>query len=274
MSEKVIKYKDSYLTIKNYKEPLKEIPKGEGFGYYGCFLVTTDGKFGQCHICGELFSSVSLHVLNKHKVGVKEYRKRFELSPSTALISEEFRAQVKQRTIDWLKGMSKEDKQAFIKRRSERWKIFIKRKINKVQPKITLETKNKRGTCPDQLISKIHEVAKKLGHTPTLSEFIDATDGQRFKHLIFATFGSWLNALKIANLDPHTKRENGGNKKSSRKPDYVLLESLALFSQENNKIPTATDCKRGFLPDYAIYRRRFGTFENARKLAKVYDFIR
>lgn len=50
-----------------------------------------------------------------------------------------------------------------------------------------------------------------------------------------------------------------------------LLEYLKIFSQESGKIPTQTDFKNEFLPSYWMYINRFGTIENARKLAGVYE---
>jgi hypothetical protein len=55
--------------------------------------------------------------------------------------------------------------------------------------------------------------------------------------------------------------------------DEELLEYLRIFAQENGKVPTATDFRRGLLPSYECYIRRFKTIENARRLAGVYDYI-
>ena len=132
-----------------------------------------------------------------------------------------------------------------------------------------METKNKRGVCPDQLLAKIKEVAEKVGHTPSLVEFIEVTGTQRFKHLIFKTFGSWKNALKMVNLQPKEKRMGRYIKYSSEE----LLEYLVIFAQENLRIPTSTDCRRGLLPDSAVYTRRFGSLPKARELAGVYNFV-
>lgn len=264
MSAKIIPWKDTHLTISNYKEPLKEVPKADGYGYYGCLLETVDKRFVQCHVCGGLFKSLGFHTKFVHNLPVKEYRQKFQLSPTTALISDDYREVLKQNTLKWLKSLTAKQKLAF-------WKAAKLGRESRVtaQPKISLETKNKRGTCPDQLISKILEVKEKMGRTPSLAEFIRETDGQRYKHLIFATFGSWLNALKIAKLKPKDQVMGGYRNYS----DEELLESLTIFAQENKSIPTATDCKRGFLVPYEVYQRHFGTFENARQLAKVYDFV-
>lgn len=55
--------------------------------------------------------------------------------------------------------------------------------------------------------------------------------------------------------------------------DEELLEYLSIYAQENGKIPTSTDCKRGILPAREVFIRRFGSFEEARKKAGVYEIL-
>ncbi len=264
--------KENSLILKHYKEPLLEIPIKEGYGYYGAIQITLDGEKMQCHVCGKLFSNVSTHVRQAHKLSTKDYRDKFRLAKKTALISEAERARMKQNSILFFNSLSEDERRAIKQKAKEgRRKYFeSKRYENRIQPKESLETKNKKGTCPDQLIAKIHEVAKSIGRTPTLAEFIHETGGQRYKHLIFAMFGSWLKALEFAKLNPKEKEENGGYKNYD---NDELLELLSLYARENMTLPTATDCKRGFLPDYSLYTRHFGSFEQARRLAGVYDIL-
>lgn len=259
--------KDSYITIKNYKEPLIEVKNG--FGYYGAIEVTTDGEYIRCHICGKLFYDLGSHARQAHKTPVSKYKEQFQLQATTALISEKERNNRKQRTIDWLKTLSDEEKKNYRLRCAEKIKKFHERK-HKMRGKESLEAKNKKGTCPQQLIEKIKETAKALDKTPTLAEFIDFTGGQRFKHLVLKVYGTWNNALRIANLKSGTKRI-GKYKKYSREE---LLEYLAIFSQENNKLPTATDAKRGLIPNDKTYKRWFGSLAIARQEAECERFIR
>jgi len=263
---KLIKYKDEYLTFYNYKEPLKEIKKGDGFGYYGVLLGTVDKKKVQCHVCGELFKSVQAHVFQKHKLNSKQYKDKFELARETALISEDERQRRKELTLKWLASMSDEEKQEWQRKAQEKYREWIKKKREiRTQPRITLETKNKRGTCPDQLLQKIRDVHEVLGKTPTKRDFIDHYESQRYMHIIYATFGSWTKAVKMAGLKPVVQERKGGGRYS----DEELLEYLDIFYRENGKPPTETDCRRGLVPDSNIYRRRFGSFTRARELAGI-----
>jgi len=274
-NKNLVAVNDVWLTLKHYKEPLKKVKKGN-HGFYGALLSTVDGELIQCHICGKLYKSLIFHVKSAHKINTKEYRKKFNLAGSTALVSEVLRNKYKKRTIDWLNKMSKEEKETYFERKRERIKKWYARTKKdgtlheKMSHPITLETKNKRGTCPDQLLDKIKKVSNQLGHTPSKREFIQVCETQRYMHLIYKTFGSWPNALKMAKLNPKPKTENGGHRKYS---DEELLEYLRIFTQEFNKVPTYTDFRRGLLPDYAIYTRRWGGIENARQEAGIYEFI-
>lgn len=265
--------KNNNLTLKNYKYPLKAVPKKQGFGYYGAIIVTLDGSGIQCHICGKLFTRLGLHSYQSHKLTASEYKEKFQLSPQTALISEVERNRLKDATIVWREKMKEkygEDYITHFREISKKGAINSAKKSKDTTWTESLENKNKKGTCPDQLLDKIHEVAKKVGHTPSLNDFIRETDGQRYKHLIFATFGSWKNALRMAKLQPKMVIQNGGKRNYT---DEILIEYLEIFAQENNRIPTSTDCKRGLIPFEETYRRHFGSLPKAREKADLDRFI-
>ena len=175
---------DGYLTLKHYKEPMRAIPKKEGFGYYGAIMGSLDGKYLQCHICGNLYGELIAHVRMAHKVSDGEYREQFQLAGSTALCSEEQRELKKQRALEFFKTLTPEQKKEMQLKARRNFLIWKKEAGDNafkamVTHPIKLETKNKRGTCPDQLLDKIRQVKEKVGHTPTLKEFIIETGGQR-----------------------------------------------------------------------------------------------
>lgn len=257
------------LIFKNYKEPLRPIPAYEGHGYYGVILESKDHETIQCHICGKMFKHLAAHIQNSHKeMSVREYREKFGLAYGTSLVSESMRWELKNRTLEWIKTLTPEQK-AEMKRN---WKKAIEeRKRNPGQPKMTLETKNKRGVCPDQLLAKIVEVSKKLGRTPSKLEFIQELGTQKYTHKIYDTFGSWSKAVELAGLEP-VKRQFVKGKVPKYDDDY-LLELLVLFTQENNQIPTSTDFRNGLLPDISVYVRHFGSLQKARELAGVEEWV-
>lgn len=256
----LIKYEDEYLTMTHYKEPLK--PVVNGFGYEGCLLMTIDGKGVQCHLCGKTFGDLSMHLRGTHKMKADDYREKFQLARSTSLISEEVRENRKLATLKWIKQMEE-------KHGSDWRKTFkrngVKGRLTKKTGHglgITLETKNKRGSCPDQLIDRIKIVTEQLGHVPSKKEFIENTGTQRYVHLIYKTFGSWLNAVRRAGLQPKERSQ-------AIYEDSELLEYLRDFYIKNGKIPTDSDGRRGLIPTTDTYNKRFGSLPKARELAGI-----
>lgn len=264
MKLKDLKKETQFLTLKHYKEPLLAIPKSKGYGYYGAISVTINGEKMQCHICGKLYFNVASHARQAHKTSPKDYRERFKLQYTTSLISEVERDRMKQTALKYFVSIPAKERVEMRRKAMIGLKKWRKSHIRN-QPKETLESKNKKGTCPDQLLAKIIEVSKKLGATPTLAQFIEQTGGQRYKHLVFKVFGSWNEALKRAKLVREEKRPHIYKRYTTDE----LLDYLSLYYQENNRIPTATDCKRGLIPEYGTYQRRFGSMVKARELANI-----
>lgn len=263
---------NEFLTLTHYKEPLTRLKKEEGFGYLGAVSVTLDGTRLQCHVCGELYQDLQWHISYKHKLSNHEYKERFGLAYSTVLISESMRIARKERMRLYYASLTQEQKDT-MKRKGiaelKKWRAKYNVK-GRFQPKIQLETKNKRGTCPDQLLEKIKEVKNHIGHTPSKREFIDYWESQRYVHLIYTTFGSWTNAVVRAGLLPSEKRPTGTGK---RYTPEELIDMLQLYHQENARIPTVSDCNRGLLPPYCTFQRHFGTMVKAREAAGIYEEV-
>ena len=256
------------LTLINYKEPLR--PVEFGYGYMGTISSTTDGESIQCHICGSLFANLDMHARQMHQIQSRDYKIKFGLNFTTALISEKERERRSNRTIEWQESMSEEERESHRLRRMKAIKQYYKsdKFKNRIQPKKQLEGYNKDGTCPDQLLDHIKKVAEKVGHTPSKKEFIWETGTQRYVHLIYKVYGSWINALKMLGMQP----KKGADIKGFKRPKYdteELLEYLKIFTRENDRIPVATDFRRGLLPNYEVYLRRFKSIRIARHLAGV-----
>lgn len=267
-NNKTVTIKGEMLTISHYKEPLKAVEKGKGYGYYGALLSTVDGEKIQCHICGKLYQALHAHVKATHNMSAHKYKEKFGLAYLTSLVSEKQREKNKMVFLNWMKSLTPEQKEAWFKRRQEDVKKSRgKRKHG--QPKLQLESYNKRGTCPDQVLAKIQEVVDKLGRVPSLYEFVAECGTQRYKHLIFKIFGSWKNALKMLNMKPKDPNK-GGFKKYT---DEELIEYLRIYTEAHRQMPTYSDFKRSLLPGYEIYLNRFGSMEEARKIAGLYDIV-
>lgn len=262
---------EQYLTVRNYKEPLKPIPKKEGFGFYGTIKQTLDGDKLQCHICGKLARELALHIRNVHKgMPAKVYREKFQLAAETALNSDTLREEKKLRTVAYRKSLGKKGLALLEKRRMKAMQPMLEERRKKGWKgfKQSLETQNKRGSCPDQILAKITDIAERMGRTPSCEEFVKECGSQRYRYLITKVYGSWLNALKLLKLQPKGHYSLGRSPKYS---DEELIQYLVNFSKNNRAVPRMTDFKRGYLPTFRTYTSRFGSISKARKLAGIQD---
>ena len=267
MEPKIVKVNGHELTFHHYKEPLEPIERGKGFGYYGALLSALDQKSLQCHMCGELVENMGTHIWSQHKLSGREYREKFKLASGTALMTEKMRIEAKRKF--WMMAKDCPEMLDRFKKNWGRWK----HNAGKTGHRIALETLNKRGTCPKQLLAKIHWVKERIGHTPSLDEFVSECGTQRYKHLIYKVYGSWANAIKKIGLQTSTKKQ--GQHFSRRYTKAEVVELLQLFARENNALPTWSDGDRGLIPSGKVILRIFGGIENARRVAgieRILDF--
>lgn len=255
------------LLLGPYKMPLKKLE--DGFGYDGTITLDVEGKI-QCHICGYLFDNLAQHVFYHHGLRSREYKSKFNLSPSTALISERRREEFKANGLRvWLRK-SPEEKEAA---RANRELNKYKKKNPNTFTGLSLEKKNLRGTCPDQLLSLIKNAAEHYGHTPSISDFEVFHGTQRFMNPIIKTFGSWKKAIEKCGLEVR----KSGPQYSADRPwrmydDEELLDLLSIYASTNKVTPMASDFRRGFLPSFATYIKRFGSLIQARRLAGIEEY--
>jgi hypothetical protein len=260
---------DAQLILGPYKEPLRKVEKG--FGYEGALTFDVKGRL-QCHVCGAMHDHLALH-LRLHKMTAKKYREDFKLSPSTALISERQREDYKLQGFRKFNALTADQKAEMHKKSKERWRKWYENggKAKMSKDRLSLEVKNKRGICPDQLLALIKGVHDNLGHTPSQPEFIDYYKTQRYMPPIKRTFGSWAKAVKACGFELKQRRSPKGIKRK-RYSDDELLDLLNGFYLDTGRIPMSSDCRRGFLPDAKIFAKRFGSFAEARHKAGMKDW--
>lgn len=237
-----------------YKEPLKRIEGG--FGYQGTLAYSKDKDKVQCHICGKLFSSLRMHIIKTHDMPVADYKVKFGLAKSTVLIGEGTRQKLMKNAHPvWL--TTNKNWAKYAEARREGLKKFWKE--NGKRSKKPLESFNKAGTCPDQLLDVIDRTIKSFGRTITYKEFKRFHNG-RYSKIILTTYGTWSNAMSKLGRD--TVHVPVYNKEK-------LLDALRDFYAINRRTPRWSDFKRGLLPSCATYIRHFGTLNTARRAANV-----
>lgn len=240
------------ILYEDYKEPLRRVNdvKGEGYGYMGTIAMSEDREHLQCHICGDLFTSLRNHIRYEHQIGILEYKKEFGLSVSTALIGESTRYLLQQRNLN--SGRNK-GQPKHLQEYAARQRAGEKRKIERGD--YSLEWRNKKGLCPDQVLEKIVDLKDKLGHVPSYEEFYEHYEG-RYIHSIKYLHGSWTEAVR--------KTIGKTREDLRRHSEEDLIAELQNFQKRYGRIPMTSDFNRGLLTNKGTFIRKFGTLNKAR----------
>ncbi len=254
------------LISDDYKEPLQEVQ--EGYGYYGVILTDESKEKIQCHICGKMFRMLGSHVWRKHQIRQKDYKEKFKLSPKNSLCSEKQRIVLIERTQKFFEKMTEEEKKEWKERAVNNLRLFHKNNGVTGYKALSLEARNKRGTCPDQLLDKLKEVQEKLGHSPSRGEFDKELGTRKYSNAIEFYFGSWNDFKEIHSYQAYEKNCNVFKRKYS---NQQLSDLLRNFYDKNKRIPVTSDFKKGLLPDIQYYQNYFGSLTNARIQAGLLD---
>lgn len=253
------------LFYQNYKEPLKSVVevKGEGYGYMGTVATDESGDFLQCHLCGELHQMLNNHIRSVHNLKVGEYKKMFELAPTTALVGEKMRAYYSDYLSKRNMERTEEQKQALI----QFWKDV--KEGRRAKPannhRHSLEVQNKKGNCPDQLLDKIRKLAQELGRTPSSNEF-NAMSGSHV-NTVKRTFGSWEKALNLVGMTQGKPGKTPEHTKAS------VIQAIKDFRETHGRVPRKSDLNRGYICSHSTIRNLFGGLQNARDAAGVEQLV-
>jgi len=216
----------------------------------------------KCHECGKWFRSFSIHLKTDHATTAREYKRKHGFWQKTALVSEGVRqafiaAEEKRRIAN----------PNLYKANIERLKLARIKGAKQVRRRLmTTEGMNVEYTCPDQVLRRVKEVAKIVGHTPTVIELRAHGITPSLLRFRFKTIG---RAMKLANLTPNRVRKDGGGGIRMH-PVYnndQLLEFIRTFVEVNGRLPYQSDSRRGILPSRPTYINRFGSWGEAVKQA-------
>lgn len=258
------KMEEKLYPIHVYKEPLRT--NAGGYGYLGAVLQTADGSKIQCHICGKLFRSLASHLTAAHKVSAKEYRKSYGIAHNTALVSDQERV-VRADRFNEMVASGKITRGT----QKDNWEKASKASVKACKGKkfeLSLEVKNKRGSCPDQIIDKIQQFHKEFGFPPTRYQFEDAYKwGKRYVRLAENEFGSFRKAVIKACGKAQEYKQPYPKKQGKDWSSEEIIEMIQLYYQEENRVPTFSDFRRGYFPHPSTIARRFGSLVKAREIA-------
>lgn len=175
------------VKLYNYKEPFMKYEGGHG--YQGVLLFDVDTDNVQCHLCGEWFESLGNHLHKEHSTTAADYKKEVGLLNSTALIGEKYRAKLIANGLEARKANMRPGRK---KTQAEKDKIRAAWALKRTEGR--LETANKRGTCPLQLLERIRKEYDVRGRTPTTREMKNSYP------TIVKVWGSWKKACEMAGI--------------------------------------------------------------------------
>lgn len=244
------------LIYTNYKEPLTK--NVSGFGYLGTIAETKDGSSIQCYECGKLFVKLATHIKPAHKMTVREYKDKYQISYSTPLASRQAR---ERQSVVYRENISANTHKKAVAGLAK-YRADVKAgKRKHILPKqgSLLERKNKNGTCPDQLIDKLQKLTDANGGHIGYRQL--QKDHLAFLGNLIRTFGTLNKARKMAGL------QNKGYD-VFRYSEAQLLEAMRDFYGRHKRVPTCTDFKsENNLPNYKAYTSRWGSINRARYFA-------
>jgi hypothetical protein len=241
---------ETKLVYVDYKEPLAKVR--EGFGYVGTIATNEEHTHIQCHLCGLLFKSLSGHV-KTHELTTRQYKEKFGLALTSSLASE---SQRKVHMGTYQKLWSEERKDQVRKMAHN-----IKRRPGSKRGGTTwsAERRNKAGNCSEQVLQHIRDLAKELGHTPSITEF-QHKHHHNYMGSIRYHHGTWTNAVKKAGYTPVNE--------SNTYDRLGVLAQINEFREREGREPLWSDfIAYKSLPHPTSIYNMFGGLREARKLA-------
>jgi len=143
------------------KKPLMKVRNG--FGYQGILLQTDNRMFIQCHVCGLWFRILSKLHLATHKMNQKQYKKKFGLFSTKALVSDDLSYSLEERAYKRNEVSPNSEKHLSTARAKA---MTAKRGKHQLLSKNT-EWNNRHGLCEKQLGFRLLEYIKTYKSLPS-----------------------------------------------------------------------------------------------------------
>jgi len=179
-----------FINIEKWVPPFVSVKGGHGF----VGVLAEDVKEGllQCHVCGKWYEQLSTHVYTAHKMDGEAYRKKFGLLMNTALKSKRIRL-IQSETISRL---MKEGKMNVGNKPNRNGKTYGFKKKNKESGNRkgkakAVESQNRFGVCDLQIMTKIINLGRRLGKTPTLVDIKNEFGGALIS-IMHSRYGSYI----------------------------------------------------------------------------------
>lgn len=237
-------------------EPFMEVKRG--YGYQGIVQYDDQEDKLQCHICGEWYTSLAMHVRRYHKIAVADYRDEYGLPVSGGLLalkSSARRSEVARRPENMKRikyqlkkwGISHPRKRSCALRKSIRHNTIAHNRMS---------FKNGKGLCDLQIKARYDVVRNIVGHSPSLPEILkyDSSLGTKLHRI---GFNKW-------------KRKHGLKPLGVGNPfgDIKLISYLRSWASRNKKRAHVTmwhydKTKPKTFPSGITFVRNYGSWQNA-----------
>ena len=210
-----------FVNVGKYIPPFEKVK--DGFGYLGVILEDYESGKLLCNICGEWFEKLNSHLFNTHKITSNEYKEKFGLSKSTALMSKKLRLKQSEVMI----RLNKKNPKCFHRSHAGFGKNNKWAGNRKNKPK-SIETINKYGICNLQICDKVMKLKDKLRKTPTLID-LQNEYGNVFIGHINKRYKSYIKLCQKLEMTP-----NFSNYYPKYSREYFIEKGMSIYPSIRN----------------------------------------
>jgi hypothetical protein len=224
-----------------------------GASIRGALEVSHDGDQIKCHECGGWFENLNSHIHGAHALTASEYKKKHGLKQGSVLIGESARLALIAGSVKRKHSLDTAIKKAQTTIAAMRAAGF--------KPKhgvMSVERRNQHGNCAAQIAYDLRVLCEKLGRTPTIQEVRQS--GINYD-ILCEKYGTVQEAVKIVIGSLPRKQATRWYSNDE------LIAMLKAFGKTHKRPPFRSDLRRGMLPNVGTFQKRFGSWNNALKLA-------
>lgn len=205
----------------------------------------------KCHECGEWFYALCGRHLRNHGLSHRSYKFKHGLSLRTALCGERLRETKIRKSHGW-PAMKDPNIRAVAVRKA----LATKKEIRPIM----YEQRNINGSCQAQILQAIRTKTAMLGRRPTTKELHGMGIHLPSSYLVLnvSSLDALFSLADLAEFPSH-----GGRTGVRNYTKAILIELIRDHYVKFRRVIKRSDCRRGILPQPAIFRKFFGSLGKA-----------
>lgn len=175
----------AYIGIS--KRPLQKVTNG--YGFKGVLIQTDNREFIQCHVCGKWRRIITTIHLKSHNLTQEEYKKKFGLLKTTALVSDSMSYSLEERGRKNIErfNLTEQAESSRFKPRNKLQQMARKEIVNND------EHNNRYALCEKQLGFRLIEYIKQYRILPSRGQ---KKDGGMIAKALYRRYGSLNEGFK------------------------------------------------------------------------------